>query len=409
MPREPPMTAVTPVENAQGDVPPSVNSYAEQIAKLTAALEAQGKLYAEQLAQQAAQFTAALQAVMTSKGPVEAPVVPAREAVTMADLFPRYLRSLGNVTWLPVATAQMRHVLAWFAPSAAFRAEEGRRRKVPVHGPDMNIADMRAYHWTDFRDWMRRELPRISPQVRDLILIRTRTMLNWAVGDERIAANPFADVKKEHKLKKRGTRIMDDSVEKFRQAGPSRVAWAYLLAICDGGMRPGEARLLQWSQIDAETGKVPLNETQTKGKKARPAWVTPRCLEAFAALPRIPGNPYVFASRKSKRPQPLSKAAMWRHYKATALRAGLQPRVGDGSVHAHDGRRGFATKLIKGGAHMHKVQKLLGHASIATTEWYVDMEDEDLEDAHSVLATARRRPASKLGNPPDPGNTDTKK
>lgn len=409
MPREPPMTATPSVENAQGDIPPGVNSYAEQIAKLTAALEAQGKLYAEQLAQQAAQFTAALQAVMASKGAVEAPVVPTREAVTMADLFPRYLRSLGEVTWLPVAAAQMRHVLAWFAPSAAFRAEEGRRRKVPVHGPDMNIADMKAYHWSDFREWMRRELPAVSPQVRDLILVRTRTMLNWAVKDERIAANPFSEVKKEHRPRKRGTRIMDDSLEKVRRAGPSPVAWAYLLAICDGGMRPGEARLLQWSQIDTETGKVPLDETQTKGKKARPAWVTPRCLDAFAALPRVPGNPYVFASPKGKRPRPYSKAAMWRHYKAAALAAGLQPRVGDGSVHAHDGRRGFATKLIKAGAGMHKVQKLLGHESISTTEWYVDMEDEDLEEAHSRLATARRRPASRISNPPDADNADTKK
>lgn len=402
-----PMTAAIPAEIAQAATAPSVSSPADQIARLTAALEKQGELFARQLADQAAQFTAALAAVMAQKAPVTVSAVSERAAVTMADLYPRYMRSLGDVTWLPVAAAQMRHVLAWFAPSAAFRSEEGRRRKVPVQGPDMSIADMRAYHWTDFRDWMRVKHPRISPQVRDLILIRTRTMLNWAAKDERIASNPFAEVKKEHRLKKRGTRIMDDSVEKVRLAGPSKVAWAYLLAICDGGMRPGEARLLQWSQIDAETGKVPLDETQTKGKKARPAWVTPRCLEAFAALPRRPGNPFVFASPKSKRPQPYSKAAMWRHYKAVALRAGLQPRVGDGSVHAHDGRRGFATKLIKAGAALHKVQKLLGHSSVSTTEWYVDMEDEDLEEAHSHLATARRKSPAKIGNPPDPGNTDT--
>ncbi len=234
-------------------------------------------------------------------------------------------------------------------------------------------------------------------------------MLNWAVTDERIPANPFADVKKEHRTKKRGTRIMDDSLEKVRRAMPSKVAWAYLLAICDGGMRPNEARTLQWSQIDEETGKVPLDETQTKGKKARPAWVTPRCLEAFAALPRRPGNPFVFASPRSKRPRPLSKTAMWRHFKAAALAAGLQPRVGDGSVHAHDGRRGFATKLIQAGASMHKVQKLLGHSSISTTEWYVDMEDEDLEEAHSHLATAKRRSKPDAGNPPYPDNSGTKK
>lgn len=390
-----PALSEAPPANDTASLSDLVRSQAAQINQLIAALEAQGKMLARAFEQPRAE--------------VAPSAVPAREAVTMAELFPRYLRSVGDVTWLPVAVAQMRHVLAWFAPSVAFRAEEGRRRKVPVLGPDMNIADMKAYHWSDFREWMRRELPGISPQVRDLILVRTRTMLNWAVKDERIAANPFTDVKKEHRQKKRGTRIMDDSLEKVRRAGPSKVAWAYLLAICDGGMRPGEARLLQWSQIDIDTGKVPLDETQTKGKKARPAWVTPRCLEAFAALPRVPGNPYVFASPKGKRARPYSKAAMWRHFKAAALAAGLQPRVGDGSVHAHDGRRGFATKLIKAGAGMHKVQKLLGHESISTTEWYVDMEDEDLEEAHSRLATARRKPVGGISNPPDADNSDTEK
>lgn len=400
------MLTATPMTEAKGP-PPSpptptgadvealgelVRSQAKQIAALVAALEAQGQLMARALEARTAE-----------------PVVPVREAVTMADLVPRYLRSLGDVTWLAVATSQLRHVLAWFAPSACRRAEEGRRRKVPVLGPDMNIADMKAYHWTDFRDWLRREHPAISPQVRDLILIRTRAMLNWAVNDERIPANPFADVKKEHRPKKRGTRIMDDSLERVRAAGPSPVAWAYLLAICDGGMRPGEARLLQWSQIDQETGRVPLDESQTKGKKARPAWVTPRCLEAFAALPRRPGNPYVFASPAKGRPRPYSKAAMWRHYKAAALAAGLQPRVGDGSVHAHDGRRGFASKLIQAGASMHSVQKLLGHESISTTEWYVDLEDSDLEEAHSQLATSKKRSGHMTSKPSHTDDDDTKK
>ena len=61
-----------------------------------------------------------------------------------------------------------------------------------------------------------------------------------------------------------------------------------------------------------------------------------------------------------------------------AKRAGMSPD----EVHPHKFRRTGATLALKHGMPIAQVSALLGHSSIATTQIYLDITDDDLELAH---------------------------
>jgi len=66
--------------------------------------------------------------------------------------------------------------------------------------------------------------------------------------------------------------------------------------------------------------------------------------------------------------------------------AKLVQRAGEGTGVAgrhfpHRWRHSYATNLMRRGTDIHVVQRLLGHATIATTARYLHLDDGDLADA----------------------------
>jgi len=85
-------------------------------------------------------------------------------------------------------------------------------------------------------------------------------------------------------------------------------------------------------------------------------------------------SPWVLLSRSGKR---LRREAIWELVKRYAVRAGIDPNVSP-----HTLRHSFATHLLAGGADLRLIQEMLGHASIATTQIYTQVDNSRLKKIH---------------------------
>src|SRR5688572_9022451 len=195
-----------------------------------------------------------------SPPPLVVPKAAPSDGMTFGDLWLRYFASMQAKTWAPALRGQVERVLQHFAPSVAGRPRQsGRHRAVTFYGPDLLVSSVRSFHWTDFRDQIIRD-GKIGVTFRNLMLMRVMAMFNWAVRDERLAANPLARVQKEARRPKRQTEYSEAEIDRI-------LAWAdehdpafgaYFLGINDSGVRPGEMRKLRRADVDLETGRVQL-------------------------------------------------------------------------------------------------------------------------------------------------------
>lgn len=97
--------------------------------------------------------------------------------------------------------------------------------------------------------------------------------------------------------------------------------------------------------------------------------------ERPALVARAPEPPPWFLL--SGRGRRLARERIWELVKRYARRAGAS-----GKVSPHTFRHSFATHLVAAGADLRKVQELLGHASIATTQVYTHVDAARLKKVH---------------------------
>jgi integrase/recombinase XerD len=72
-----------------------------------------------------------------------------------------------------------------------------------------------------------------------------------------------------------------------------------------------------------------------------------------------------------------SKNVAWELVKKYAKKAGIKK-----NVHPHTFRHTCATAMLKNKADIHRIQKLLGHASLTSTQVYTHLSITDLKDIH---------------------------
>jgi integrase/recombinase XerD len=119
-----------------------------------------------------------------------------------------------------------------------------------------------------------------------------------------------------------------------------------------------------------------------KGNKERLVSLNPVAIAAIQAyleherplLGATASTPQLLLNRNGG---PLSRLAVWRIIKKYARRIGC----GDG-VSPHTLRHSFATHMLAGGAEIRALQEMLGHASIATTQVYTQVEHSRLKAIH---------------------------
>ncbi|MEO1248478.1 MAG: tyrosine-type recombinase/integrase, partial [Pseudomonadota bacterium] len=107
--------------------------------------------------------------------------------------------------------------------------------------------------------------------------------------------------------------------------------------------------------------------------------------ESFLAAGQpVQDCPWLFPSNRGKDGK-VSRQRFFQLIKDLAIKSGLDPT----KISPHTLRHAFATHLIEGGADLRSVQKMLGHADIATTQIYTHVTAKRLAEAlqaHHPLA-----------------------
>jgi len=117
---------------------------------------------------------------------------------------------------------------------------------------------------------------------------------------------------------------------------------------------------------------------QSKGKKDRifniPGFLL-EDLEEQCVLQKKAGEEFLFTGRSGK----LSTRNLQKIISSASKRAGLS------NIHCHTLRHSFATHLLESEVEIRKIQELLGHADLSTTQIYTQVSTEEIKKIKSPI------------------------
>ena len=194
------------------------------------------------------------------------------------------------------------------------------------------------------------------------------TFYNYCVNNGLLYKNPVLKIGALKKVKKVKQAFTYEEIIYLRENLNNLRDKAIFELLLSSGMRVGELVSLNHKDLNMNDCTVIVHG---KGDKEREVFFNElakvsinRYLES-----RVDINSALFVSLHS----PYNRLS-WGGIE-TMLR-NLGKRAGVNKVHPHRFRRHFATSMIHKGVHIEQVQKLLGHAEIATTQMYI-VEDKD--------------------------------
>ncbi len=213
-------------------------------------------------------------------------------------------------------------------------------------------------------------------------------ILNEAVLDGHLAANPLAGLKKLREPKRPRRYLTKDEIARLIDAAPKHFR-PFVIAAVYTGARKSELTRLRWSDIDFERGKITLVRSKVGNVDAidlHPAVRTALLRLRLRRKKTGPDDP-VFLSRRGTAFTNVTKS--W----AIALKgAGLDGRPG---LTPHSLRHSFATHFLEGGGAVSDLQQQLGHAALATTQIYAASLSERRRAAVMALDFKRKNGATK--------------
>ncbi len=164
-----------------------------------------------------------------------------------------------------------------------------------------------------------------------------------------------------------------DEIEAGGGASACAVAAIRLLTLT--GCRKSEVLGLRWEDVALGESELRLADSKTG---ARVVSLPPAAAGLLAALPRLPGNPWVFPGRK-----PGARLSGLDHvWRKVLVRAELD------DVRIHDLRHSYASRALALGEGLSVIAKLLGHSHIQTTARYAHLARDTVREAAERVAAS---------------------
>ncbi len=230
--------------------------------------------------------------------------------------------------------------------------------------------DLRRY----FVSLLRREL---SSQYQNNLARAIRAFLNYCVRDELLAVSPFAKVQMPRLEKRILPAFAVTEIQTILRSCAYERDKALCLFLLDSGVRASELIALNIGDVDMKTGVVTVK--MGKGQKA--------CTTYIGAHTRKQMRRYL-AERGAVKPEAPAFASMANGNRMTLdglvqVMGRLQQRSGISTCSCHTFRRTFALSCLRNGMNIYVLARLMGHADITILRQYLDLIDDDLQEAHA--------------------------
>lgn len=152
---------------------------------------------------------------------------------------------------------------------------------------------------------------------------------------------------------------------------------AMIMLMYYAGLRVGEAASVRISDVVDRNGDVLyeflLRADQTKGRHARTVFVSEKLhkeLTAYIAVTEFPNNSSKLFYSQKQDSDGFTANTLTQHFHYLYKWAGIA------GASSHSTRRTFITNLASQGISVRVLASLAGHASIATTQAYIDVNDD---------------------------------
>ncbi len=224
-------------------------------------------------------------------------------------------------------------------------------------------------------------------------LAAVKALYRYLVSSEAVATDPTAGMDGARVARRRPRIITTAEVERLLELAadastPDRMRdRAMLEALYATGMRVSELVELNVDDVDCWAREIVLGRD---GASARTVPLSERSAEALQAylttgrekLLRRVDEPAVFLNHRGNR---LTRQGFWLIVKAYAKRSNIQT-----PITPHTLRHSFAAHRLQGESSVREVQKLLGHASPATTQVYAELARENQPQASGGSGAGRQ-------------------
>lgn len=172
---------------------------------------------------------------------------------------------------------------------------------------------------------------------------------------------------------------------------------ALLMSCYAAGLRVSE--LVHLKPQDIHSQRMLIHVRHGKGDKDRYTLLSPRLLEELRGYYRhYRPRQWLFESPQGS--APLHPASAQKIYYAAKEQAGITHGQG-----IHSLRHSFATHLLESGLDLPTIQRLMGHANLATTSRYLHVTSRHLQDPSSPLELLRLPHSSEPASRQSPERT----
>jgi integrase len=217
----------------------------------------------------------------------------------------------------------------------------------------------------EIRELIEAVVDRGSPSHANHVLAYLRAMLNWAVANDLIEANPCDGLKMPSPLVERDRALDDDEIRLFWH-GCDAISWPFgplfkLLLLT--AQRRDELSEARWSEFDLDKAMWTLPRERAKNDKSHLVHLSPLAIELLSELPRIGGKGFLFTTTGDTSVSGFGRA---RDRLAAAMRDELRKSDPDAEIQPftlHDLRRTAATGMAGLDIAHHVLDKILNHVA----------------------------------------------